>query len=79
MDVSAIALSGLDRAQASFEKAASRIAAAGATTADGTPSDTVDLAAAAVELASARQDFAANIAALKAADEMERRTIDVLG
>ena len=74
MDISAIALGGLNQAQGNFEKAARRIASGGAASGDAT-----DLASDTVSLISARNDFAANIKTLKVADEMQRTTLDLLG
>jgi hypothetical protein len=76
--LSAIALSGLDRAQAGLEQTASRLSRIAAPTSDGTPIDTVDLSTAAVELLAARQDFAINIRLLKTADEVERQAVNLL-
>ena len=73
VNISAIALAGLNRASAQFQDAATRIAAGGGA---GPGMDGVDLSTAAVSLLSARDDFAANIAALKVANEMERHMID---
>jgi flagellar hook protein FlgE len=50
------------------------------TAADGSgPVDTVDLSSSAIALLSAKNDFAANAAAFKAADEMTKSTINLLG
>jgi hypothetical protein len=78
MELSGIALRGLDRAQSRFERAAERLTATGADSPDGAPADTVDLSAATVGLLAARAEFAAQIQLLKVADEMERRAFDVL-
>ena len=77
MDISAIALGGLDRAYTQFQNAAAQVAGAGETP-SGQGADTVDLASAAVSLVATRDDFAANIATLKAADDMQKHTLDIL-
>lgn len=71
MEISAIALGGLQSAQAKFERSAARVASAGA-------SDTVDLSSAAVDLLSAKNEFQLNIKMLKAADDMLKQTLDIL-
>ena len=78
MDISSIALSGLERAQSGFEQAAVEIAGMGAPPSSSPPVDTVDLSAAAVNLMESRAAFTANIAMLKAADRMERQSLDLL-
>ena len=78
MDVFAIALSGLDRAQAGLEQTASHLSRMAAPTSDGAPLDTVDLSTAAVELLAARRDFAINVRLLKTADEIERQAVNLL-
>ena len=72
MNISAIALQGLEQSQTHFEKAASQVAQA------VDPCDSVDLSQAAVNLISAKNDFAANIKVAKVADEMERAILDML-
>jgi flagellar hook protein FlgE len=78
VELTAIALQGLDRAQAGLEKAAGRLSSIAAPPAENAPADTIDLSAAAVGLLEARQDFAANLNVLKTADRMERKAIDLL-
>ncbi len=78
MDISAIALRGLDAAQADLDQAAGSIARATVPGSDAAPADTVDLSTAIVGLLTARQEFAANIKVLKTADEMERHALDLL-
>jgi flagellar basal body rod protein FlgC len=77
MELSAIALRGLEQALMQFGQAEEQVAAPAAT-ADGTPVDTIDLSQAIVSLLSARNQFEANIAVLKTADEMQRHVVDVL-
>ncbi len=71
MGISAIALGGLNQAQTKFENAARRVAAGGS-------GDTVELSSDAVAMISAKNDFAADIAALKVADNMQRSVLDIL-
>ena len=77
MNVSAIALQGLDQASAQLETAAARIASAGATSPDGSNLDVVDLSVEMVALMSAQTLFSANLATLKTADQMEKALVDL--
>jgi hypothetical protein len=72
MSVSSIALGGLNQAQASLENTARHIAGSAG------QSDAIDLSTDAVALIQAKSDFAANINALKVADEMEKSAINLL-
>jgi hypothetical protein len=76
MDVSAIALQGLEGAQNRFESAASKLSSA-ASPVPGT-GDVTDISQATVGLLSAKNDFEGNLTVAKVADEMERTTIDML-
>jgi len=76
MDPSAIALQGLQQADAQLETAASRIASAGNTSPDGTPLDVVDLSAELVALMTAQNLFEANLATLKTDNQMHKALID---
>lgn len=78
MELTAISSKGLERAQASFEQSAIRVASAGSATPDGAPVDSVDLSTAAVDLLAARQDFTFNLKVLETAKQMERDTLDLL-
>jgi hypothetical protein len=78
VELSAIALRGLDAAQAGLDQSAGRIARATEPASDTGPANSVDLSTAIVGLLSARQDFAVNIKMLKTADEMELHAIDLL-
>ena len=77
VDLSAIALQGLERSQDRLDQAPSQIAAAGLPPVDST-GDTVNLSQAAVALLSAKNDFAANLKILKTAGKMGRVAIDLL-
>jgi flagellar hook protein FlgE len=77
MDPSAIALQGLQQAEVQLETAASAIASGGATSANGSNLDVVDLSAEMVALMSAQTSFSANLATLKTADQMQKTLIDL--
>jgi flagellar hook protein FlgE len=77
MDLSAIALQGLEQGQVQLEKAAIKLAGAGAASADGTSLDTVDLSAEIVALISAQTQFSASLSILKTAGEIQKNTLDV--
>jgi flagellar hook protein FlgE len=77
MDPSAIALQGLQQAEVQLETAASRIASAGAASPDGANLDVVDLSSEMVALMSAQNQFAANLATLKTADQMQKALVDI--
>ena len=67
-------LEGMDRASASLDRAASRIATI------GQPSgDTVDLSTEMVALIQARNDFGANVKAAETADELTQSLLNIVG
>lgn len=70
MDLTAIALQGLDQAGTQLESAASTIASFQSSSPAGANLDTVDLSAAVVALQSAKNLYSANLATVKAADEI---------
>ncbi len=72
MEISAIALEGLEKAGASLDRTAKRIAAA------VDPEDSVDLSAEAVALMQARNDYLINLKTAKTGDEMGRALLDIL-
>ena len=78
MDVSAIALQGLQQADVQLENAAARIASFGAASAEGTGLDVVDLSAEMVALISAKNQSSANLASLKTADEIQKNIVDLM-
>jgi hypothetical protein len=78
MDISAIALQGLQLADTQLDSAATRIASAGAQSPDGADLDVVDLSAAMIALTSAKNAASVNIASLKTADEVQKSAIDLL-
>jgi hypothetical protein len=77
MDISAIALQGMEQAQGQMEKAAIRLATAGASP-DGAALDVVDLSAEMVAMMSAKTDFSVNLSVLKTAAQLEKQAIDVM-
>lgn len=78
MELARIALSGLDGAVAKLDRSARHVAAASAVGPEGSSVDTVDLAVAMVGLMEARQEFTANVQVIRTADEMTKRTLDIL-
>jgi hypothetical protein len=78
MELSAIALQGLQQATAQFEASAARPASVGAATPEGAPVDTVNLSEAIVALLTAENQFTANIGVLKTAGEMQTHILDLL-
>jgi flagellar basal body rod protein FlgG len=73
MDVAATtALRGIEQAQNRVDTAARHIATAGA-------ADAVDLSTEAVALIQARDDFGANIAVLKTADDLQKSLLSLFG
>jgi len=76
MDLSSIALQGMQQAEVQLENAATAIANPGSSS--GTNSDTVDLSAEMVALMSAKNDFSANLSVIKTADEIEKQTVDLM-
>jgi flagellar hook protein FlgE len=78
MDLSAIALQGLEQSQAQLENAATRLAGAGAGSPDGAGVDIVDLSAEIVALMSAKTQFSANLSTLKTANQIQKSALDVM-
>ena len=78
MDVSSIALQGLQQADAQLEQAAATIASFGATSPDGATLDVVDLSSAILALNSARNQSLVNLSTLKVADQMQKSVIDMI-
>jgi hypothetical protein len=77
MDPSTIALQGLQQANTQLDAAASAIASAGATSANGNNPDVVDLSTEMVALMSAQTSFSANLATLETVDQMQKTLLDV--
>ncbi len=76
MNVSAIALQGLDQASAQLDAAATSIARAGVSPNAGNL-DVVNLGAEMVALRSAQTLFACNLASLKIADQTQKSLVDI--
>jgi flagellar hook-associated protein FlgK len=72
------ALAGLGRAQASFDRAAERIAQPISLTPEN-PQDQVSLSDEMVALINARHDYEANLQTVKTADQMQKKLLDALG
>jgi len=77
MDVSAIAIQGLEQANSQLQDAAVRIASAGANAPDSASLDVVSLSTEMVALMSAQNLFEANLATLNTTDQMQKSLIDV--
>jgi flagellar hook protein FlgE len=78
MDLTAIALAGLQQADAQLTQAASRIASAGADSPESANPDAVSLSAELVALLAARNDFSLNLSVLKTADSIAKQAVDVM-
>lgn len=78
MDLSAIALQGLQQADVQLESAASKIASFGSSSPEGTNLDVADFSAEMVALMSARNLSSANLATLKTAEDVQQSVIDFL-
>lgn len=76
MDVTSIGLAGALAAQSSFARSATNIATA--SNGAAAPQDKVDLSTSAVNMLQAKNDFDANLATVKAGDDMTRTAIDML-
>ena len=77
MEPSSIALRALHQADAQLEKAAAEIANAGATSTEGNSLDVVDLSTEMVALMCGQNQFEANLATLRTADQMQKSIIDI--
>jgi hypothetical protein len=77
MDISAIALDGLERAQQRFDTSATRLSRASLP--QDTPAvDSVDLSTAVVGLMTAQNDYKVNVKVAQTGDEMQRAVLDIL-
>ncbi len=76
MDISAIALQGLEQASTQLDAAAAGIA--GAASPDGATLDLVTLSEEAVALMSAKTALSANLSTLNTADQIQKSTIDMM-
>jgi flagellar hook protein FlgE len=75
VDISSIALTGLESAQDRFDLAAARVT--GASTQP--EADTVDLSQPVVDLLAARNQFAGAVEVVHVADDMQKALLDVMG
>lgn len=78
MDVSAIALQGLEQAQVQLESAAASIAGA-STASNSAGTDTVDLSTAVVALLTAKNQFSVDLTVLKVANQTQASVINLFG
>jgi hypothetical protein len=74
MDISAIALQGLNQADTQFQQAAIDLANVGS---NGYGGDIVDLASVVVALSTSQISVEANLSALKAADQIQQAAINL--
>ncbi|MFN7922999.1 MAG: hypothetical protein U0Q16_23045 [Bryobacteraceae bacterium] len=78
MEVTAIALEGLGRAQAQIEASAKRVARPVSSESGGIPTDVVDLTKEATDIILAASSYKANLATIRTADELEKHVLDIL-
>jgi flagellar hook protein FlgE len=75
-----IPVAGLDRAAASLNQVAQKIAGIGGSSAHSiNGSDTIDLSAAAVAMIEAKNSFQANTQVIRTGDQMTKALLNVLG
>ena len=79
MELSSIALQGMQQAQQQVDNSARRIASAGLPGAYPPNADSVDLSTEAVSLLTAKSQFGVNVQVLKVADEMQKSLINLVG
>jgi flagellar hook protein FlgE len=77
MDISSVALQGLNQADAQLNQAAAGIAALASSSSDGGNLDTVTLSVDMVALMSAKSDFAANVKVTQTADHIQQNSISL--
>lgn len=77
MDLTAIALAGLQQTDTQLQSAASQVASFVASSSDGANQDTVDLSAAVVALQSAKNLYSANVGTLKVADDIQKSLLNL--
>jgi flagellar basal body rod protein FlgC len=79
MDISSVALQGLNKADLQLDNAASKIAGAGSSVSAGQlPVDTVDISQEAVSMLSAKNAFEANIKTLEVSNQMQQYAMDMI-
>ena len=74
MDISAIALQGLQQSQSKFERAAVGMASAGI----DSPGDIVDLSQEATALLQAKTGYEASLRVMEAAQQIQKQAVDLL-
>lgn len=74
MDISSIALQGLQQADDRLQQAATRLASVGS----GGDVDTVSISAEMVALLSAKNEYATNLRALQTSDEVQQTALDIM-
>ena len=77
MDISAIALQGLEQANTQLDNAAARLASAAALSPDGSNVDVVDISAEMVALLAAKNQFSVAAATMKVANEVQKSVVDI--
>jgi hypothetical protein len=78
MDISSIALQGLQQADVQLGNAASKIASSVASVFNGVNMDTVDLSVEAMALMSAKNQFSAILSTMKSVNEIQKHSIDLM-
>ena len=79
VEISSIALHGLEQAQGRVEQSAGRLASVGAGSSEEMPVDSADISQEVVALLAAKNAFAANLGVLKVANEMQGLVLDLWG
>lgn len=78
MDISGIALQGLQQADIELNRAASKIVSWGTQSIEETAVDTVDLSSAVVALMSAKNAYSVDLKVLKTAEQLQAEMADLL-
>ena len=78
MDLSSIALQGLEQAQTLAEAAGAKLSSVGAPSAGGASLDTVAPSTDMIALMTAQNDTAINVSLLKTAEEAQKSVVDLI-
>lgn len=78
MDISGIALLGLQQADIELNRAASKVVSWGTQSMDETGGDAVDLSSAVVALISAKNAYSVDLKVLKTTEQMQAEAADLL-
>ncbi|MGB9198416.1 MAG: flagellar basal body rod C-terminal domain-containing protein [Terriglobales bacterium] len=78
MDISSIALQGVEQASAQVDAAASQIASAGSFSGSPAPVDTVSLSEEMVAMMSAKTALSANVDVFKTAEQIQQNVLNVM-